>query len=557
MKRKIVTCLLCFHIAFTSIAQNIDSAFTTNGFLPYGGPLSNDKQNDHGATNTIIQPDGKLVVAENYKGATADLSFYTYRYNHDGTPDVTFGTNGVSAIFCGSESENRDIVLQPDGKIVAVGATEYCILGVCGALQFVMLRIETNGNLDTTFGYGGKLITTDIFGGTGLFALPKTLKMLPDGKFIVGGKGPGGYPFVARLKNNGRPDTTFGINGVYADSVTQTMFEDLAVNNAGEVFALLDKYNYTTGVGSDTNNLYDNYIFKLTASGARDNTFGTAGRLVFSVSNSDHPRSIAVRNNQSIVVVGDENFNNTENYNWNGTGGTGYGFTNKGYIAFINKNGTMASHIPGGFKSIKLPADTSTFFQKVTVLNDNRFAVSGRVIRPISGNYQEKAALAQIDSNGNLITEFHTNGYWIFDYGVSGTTGWPGRLCAFNDVDVTAANEVFATGYRNHTAANTGTCLFLLKLKDVPTGSTPTTDITLRSVDNNIVSVYPNPVDDVLSIKVNEHTSYAIYDMGGRRVSTGKLQKGKNEITLPGSAASGVYFLSDDRTGEVVRFIKK
>lgn len=555
MKKRITTLFFCAICAIDAEAQNIDSSFTTNGYLPYGGPLSNNSQNAYGGNNMVRQSDGKLVVAEDYtNGNATDNYFYTYRYNADGTPDASFGTNGVSAIFCGASSDNRDLQLQPDGKIVITGATEYCILGVCGALQFVTMRLKTNGDLDSTFGHNGKLITVDIFGTTGLFALPKTLKILPDGKFIVGGKGPGGYPFVARLKSNGLPDSTFATNGVYTDSVVRTTFKDLAINNDGDILVLLEKYNYITGTGADTTNLLDNYIFKLKKSGSRDNTFGTSGRLVFSGSNSEHPQSIAVKNNQSIVVVGDEQYNNTENNNWNGTGTNGYGITNKGYIAFVKPNGTMAAYISGSYKSIRIPGDTSTFIQKVVVLNDNRLFVSGKVITVVSGNYQEKAFLCQIDSLGNYISDFNTHGYWIFDYGVVGS-GWQGKLCAINDIDVTTSNEVYATGYRNHTAGNSGLSLFLIKLKNVVTGNVPT---KVSTISNNVIfSLYPNPAGDNLSLESSSTSAYTVYSIDGKIICIGNLEDGRNNIQLPASMNSGIYFIVDNQTKQALKFIKK
>ncbi len=555
MKKSTLTFLLILITVAGAIAQSIDSSFTTNGYLPYGGPLSNNKQNNHIGNNLVRQPDGKIVVAEDFSYVTTDFTLNTYRYNTDGTPDITFGTNGVSSIFCGLETNNRDLVLQPDGKIVVVGATKYCILGVCGALQFIMMRLNTDGSLDTTFGNGGKLITTDVFGTTGLFAQPYRVKIQPDGKFVIGGRGPGGYSFVARLNSNGSNDMTFAINGIYTDTANYLTFRDLVVNSTGDILMLLVKYNSSIGGVSDTNNLNDNYVLKVTSTGVPDNTFATGGRLVFSVSNNDDPISIALRSDQSIVIVGDEQYNNTENYNWNGTGTNGYGYTNKGYVAFVNTNGTMATHIPGGHKSFRIPADSATFFKKIIVLNDNRLFISGRVIRQVSsGNYQEKALLTQIDYNGNYLTDFNTNGYWVFDCGITGLTGWDGRQCGFNDIDVTPSHEAYATGYRNPVGGSTGTCLFLMKLKDVPFGTT-TTGIPDKHY-SSISLLYPNPVLELFSIASDDYSTYTICNTEGKVISRGNLIKGRNDILLPRSLASGIYFIRDEKTNDVVKFIK-
>ena len=71
-----------------------------------------------------------------------------------GDLDGTFGTGGkVTTDFAGNGDEARAVALQPDGKIVAAG-------GALGAtVDFALARYGPDGTLDTTFGADGKVAT--------------------------------------------------------------------------------------------------------------------------------------------------------------------------------------------------------------------------------------------------------------------------------------------------------------------------------------------------------------------------------------------------------------
>src|SRR5512134_4013066 len=111
-----------------------------------------------------------------------------------GALDPTFGTNGVVVTDLGGPSDSGvNLVLQPDGKIV---------MSASGSAPN-LVRYNTDGTLDTTFGTNGKV--TVAVGG------PVALQT--DGKLIVGGAMSGGIG-LARYTSNGTLDTTFGTNGV-------------------------------------------------------------------------------------------------------------------------------------------------------------------------------------------------------------------------------------------------------------------------------------------------------------------------------------------------------
>lgn len=176
-----------------------------------GGRVTTDFGGTFDAAYALaVQPDGKLVAA----GVTAPIStstladFALVRYETDGSLDPTFGTGGrVVTDFAGGFDEARALVIQPDGRIVAAGRN-----------NFQLARYEPDGTLDPTFGQGG-LVTTGGPFGFGLLQ-GRALVLEPDGKLVVGGwifdnAGliGGDSFFLARYLADGSLDPSFGDGG--------------------------------------------------------------------------------------------------------------------------------------------------------------------------------------------------------------------------------------------------------------------------------------------------------------------------------------------------------
>ncbi len=117
------------------------------------------------ARSAVLQPDGKIVAAGTaIFNNTLSEPFALARYTSNGTLDTTFDSDGKLFIDFGSFDQTAyHVLLQPDGKIVAAGYpnTE------SSDSDFLLARCNTNGSLDTTFGVGGKVRTSfgDLNGG--------------------------------------------------------------------------------------------------------------------------------------------------------------------------------------------------------------------------------------------------------------------------------------------------------------------------------------------------------------------------------------------------------
>lgn len=67
--------------------------------------------------------------------------------------------------------------------------------------------------------------------------------------------------------------------------------------------------------------------------------------------------------------------------------------------------------------------------------------------------------------------------------------------------------------------------------------------------------MYPNPVEEILYIAIDESIQVQIVDLFGKVISKRELQIGKNQINASKMDA-GIYFIVTDK-GESIKFIKK
>ena len=135
----------------------------------------------------VTLPDGKYLMT-----GSADNGPALFRYNSNGTPDASFGTNGVLTNSFSGEA----IALQSDGRVIIGG---YNVIDGVGT--GFLIRYNTDGTLDAGFGENGLVLSG---GGADKIVLQ------PDGKFLVRS----GTNQVTRYNSNGTRDNNFGTNGV-------------------------------------------------------------------------------------------------------------------------------------------------------------------------------------------------------------------------------------------------------------------------------------------------------------------------------------------------------
>jgi uncharacterized delta-60 repeat protein len=181
------------------------------------------------AKKIIIQPDGKILVG-GYAINPPNFGYVFTRLTPDGSPDPTFGANGTGTTFIRGNvhiyEAVLDFALHGEGKIFAAGVTGTTYQ----TRDFEVLRLDANGALDSTFGTGGRVITavSNDYDGVG------GLVVQPDGKVLVGGFGSGLGAVIVRYNTDGSLDRSFGRGGIAANSSASAPI-DLALQEDGKI----------------------------------------------------------------------------------------------------------------------------------------------------------------------------------------------------------------------------------------------------------------------------------------------------------------------------------
>ena len=234
------------------------------------------------ANVVAVQPwDGKVVVADDSwpsANAGTNVDFVLVRYNTDGSLDTTFGRGGVARTdFNGGNDSIEALVITPDHKIDAVGRA-YVAKGKTTGDELGVARYNANGTLDTTFGTGGKVTVTGITRYQVDSAGGHAAALDPTGHLVIAGSTDGhnawGSPsaeanLVVRLNPNGSLDTTFG-GGTGEVLGNPGLWDSVVLKPSGSTYKI-DLVGQDSGKDS---------LVQLNANGSRDGTFGSSGKVV-------------------------------------------------------------------------------------------------------------------------------------------------------------------------------------------------------------------------------------------------------------------------------------
>jgi len=155
---------------------SLDSSFGNGGIVS----LEFGDQGSYGFA-LALQSDGKIVVAGTHfvdfsTDDSSNTDFALTRLNNDGTPDPTFGSGGlVTSDFDTFNDDAFSVLIQPDGKIIAVGSAK----NPSNFYDFAAARYLSNGTIDNTFGIAGK-VRTDF--GAHDFDQARAAVLQPDGR---------------------------------------------------------------------------------------------------------------------------------------------------------------------------------------------------------------------------------------------------------------------------------------------------------------------------------------------------------------------------------------
>ena len=274
----------------------LDTTFGT------GGKVITDFGNgDEYMQAAALQADGKIVVG----GGTGDLFFPDFsvvRYNGNGTLDTSFGTGGrVTTPIGGGPGAASEVLLQPDGKIVALGYSGF----TGGSFDFAVVRINPNGTFDSSFGTGGQTATD--FGNTASLAFGGALQ--PDGRVIaVGYTSPTnlteGATALARYNVDGSLDNSFGTGGkVVIDAGDGGDTANAIALQSNGKFVVAGFTGFGGFLSPGLNASFS--VIKFNGNGTPDTSFGSGGRVSTDFDNGlDSATSLALQPDGKVLVAG-------------------------------------------------------------------------------------------------------------------------------------------------------------------------------------------------------------------------------------------------------------
>lgn len=248
-------------LATNATAQNlingeVDSTFGTNGIVQLD--INGNNQREY-ADATLTGLDGKYYVAGTY-GDIGNFQMFITRFSRTGVLDSAYGYNGTVLVnpLISNIAYLNAITLQPDGKLVGAG------FATGNDREQILLRLNTDGTLDTSFNHSGILVT----GNAGADDVWNDLLVQHDGKIVAVGSinTSGSNQVIGRFNTDGTIDAAFGIAGMaeFDESNTDQFLQIVAYGN--------DSYLLNTYVNNSTElTIIDN-------TGHRVSSFGVNGR---------------------------------------------------------------------------------------------------------------------------------------------------------------------------------------------------------------------------------------------------------------------------------------
>ncbi len=497
MKRKLLFLLLSLSVSllFAQYDGTLDNSFGTNGKV-----ITDFQQHDY-AYAIALQPDGKIILA-GYSSLPMNPGhnylFALSRYNTNGTLDNTFGIGGLDTFDFGFSTSYDEtgwtMVLQADGKIIVAGNH------FNSNNDFAVVRFNTDGSPDNTFGTGGKVMT-DLGKQDGIFGVA----LQNDGKIVVCGFS-GLVPLqndfaLARYNSDGTLDNTFGTNGKLT-----TDFGDR--EEAWSVKVLSDGKILVGGfTGSDF------ALARYNADGTLDNTFNGSGKVTTDFVGSDCGRALIVQDDGKYLLWG---FNDSDyvyhiigaRYNTDGSLDNSFG-----------SNGKVKSVCPG-----------QLMLYTAATQADGKFVVGGEML--------DDFFVARFLANGSIDNSFDTNGIATVDF-----LGWGDQGYA---LAIQSDNKILLGG-NIHNGSNRDFALvrFNASLSNID-----------KTVKDGHFNIYPNPVKDILTIE-NTHSGkdigFEIISHSGQVIYKEVFHT--QTVISTRLFAPGLYIIKFD-TGEVYDFKK-
>ncbi len=463
-------------------------------------------------------------------GTQAGSGFVLVRFNSNGTIDSSFGVNGIEQIQIGPDDRASAITIDPNGKFLIAGTSQG---------NFTILRCNPDGSPDMTFGGNGHVMTdlAPIFGAAGSHDLAKEIAVRADGKIYVVGttdaRDAGDFT-VVRYNANGTLDPSFGSGGAAAIDFGQSL------DSANTI--AIQPNGYVVVAGSATvNGVVKVAAVRLLNNGALDTHFGTSGRVTIAgIGNDTEINSIKTQSDGKLVLGG---------FFAQGSPADG-SLTTGFYIVRLDTAGKLDTHFGSGGQIRTTIANIAlASIDNLVVTPEGKIVVAGKTAATLTDGAAGNVgvAVARYTSSGQLDTTFNSTGY-ILLFQPTSTSGAAGAA-----LPMIAASSDLTSAFSTFTAASAGLVNLtsgggILALATSTTSTSSTSDNSGDSSDDSsgtttvsIASIVADGADLISSLSTKTIPSSVITGASGQVTLT---IKNAGSLAINGSVPVTLYLSS-------------
>jgi len=481
----------------------------------------------------LIQTDGKIILAGYIHTGSGSGAFALVRYNTDGTLDASFGDNGKVTTFINNTSQCYDALIQPDGKIVCTGLTWVSGLEI----NFALVRYNTNGSLDTDFGNQG-IVITDVPSSNQEISYGIALQ--PDGRIISAGTSwiNNNFEFtLVRYNNDGSLDTSFGTNGIVI-----TDFGGNSSDDCRDVILQPDGKIICVG-SSDFGGTLAFGLARYNDDGSLDTSFSNDGKVITNVAGSTYDIGFkaALQLDNKIVVAGYTVSSDNHDF----------------ALVRYNTDGSLDPNF--GFDGIVV-TDIGLFNDEansVVIQSDGKIVAVGYAVTASEKDF----AIVRYNTDGSLDTDFGNLG--------KVTTRISYQNDIANSVAIQSDGKLVSGGFSAPAAGNTSFAI----VRYLAGNPLSVEEETANLKEFNLAQNYPNPFNPSTKIKYKipsvgtsfmKFVQLKVYDVLGNEVATlvnEEKAPGTYEVEFNAEGlASGVYFyklrIGDSESGSAQSFVQ-
>ena len=454
----------------------------------------------HVGTALAIQGDGKIIVAGySYNGSRNVLALARYQTN--GSLDATFDFDGRVTSLVGTDYDlGFALALQSDGKILLAGSTNTNIFDN----YFLVVRYHTDGSLDSTFDSDG-IVMTDINMD---LDVAYAIGIQSDGKIVVSGysqtiTSQRDFALVRYLPNGGL-DSTFDADGIVITTIgfLDDFGKALAIQSDGKIVV--------AGYSQMANNEFA--LARYNTDGSIDSTFDSDGFLHTDIGASDDiSAGVAIQSDGKILVTGYSAI------------GTGSDFSLVRYLPSGDLDSTFDSD---GMVTTSL-AGAVGFGTSVLLQNNGNIVVAGGSYNGI----QEEMAVLYYKPNGALDTTVDSDGIVTTPFSTSDVRA--------NALAIQSDGKIVTAG----TSFMGSNSFFALARYNSTTGPVGLEETTTSAME---MESYPNPFSSFITVKaqaVFHDATLNIFNLVGQPVKKFTHITGHTFTFHRDNLPEGVYFM--------------